>query len=140
MHQLGEWLAHYCGHHHHDTVATVIVSFSVNGVPMSDPTQLPEGDIQVQAVGLNAAGVPVPGITFDYATTTGTLVANPDGTEVLTNAPVGDVTVTATAPNGISGQATGTVVDSVVASVQVTLSPAPGAPASTTATDTPPAA
>lgn len=94
---------------------------------MSDPTQLPEGDIQVQAVGLNAAGVPVPGVTFDYATTAGTLVANADGTEVLTNAPIGDVTVTATAPNGVSGQATGTVVDSVVTSVQVTLAPAPAA-------------
>ena len=131
MHQLGEWLARI-GHHHHDAVATVRVTFSVNGVPMSDTT-LPQGNIEIQAVGLNAAGTVIPGVVFTYTTTAGTLVASPDGTELLTNAPAGDITVTATAPNGVSGSATATVVDPVVASVQVTLSPAPAAALSTPA-------
>lgn len=104
---------------------------------MSDPTTLPEGDIEVQAVGLNAAGVVIPGITFTYSTTVGTVSVLPDGTVELADTTPGDVTVTATAPNGVSGSATGTVVDSVVASVLVTLAPAPAADPGTPAqTDT----
>jgi hypothetical protein len=106
---------------------------------MSDASSLPEGDIQVQAVGLNQAGTPIPGVVFQFSTTVGTLTDNGDGTETLNDTTPGDVTVTATAPNGVSGQATGTIVDSVVASVQVNLTPgsAPGAAPAQPDTSTP---
>lgn len=60
--------------------------------------------------------------TYTWTATAGTIVPGADSTTItISDAPVGDVTATATDPSGISGSATETVVDAP-ATVTVTAS------------------
>lgn len=70
----------------------------------------------------NAEGAVLPGTPVSWTATAGTLVSDPTNPDarILTNAPLGDVTVTATTDNGVSGSDTITIVDSTPASVTVT--------------------
>jgi len=70
----------------------------------------------------NAEGAPLPGTPVSWTATAGTISADPanPGVATLANAPLGDVTVTATTENGIAGSDTVTLVDNTPASVTVT--------------------
>lgn len=71
----------------------------------------------------NAENVPLPGTPVTWSSSAGTLVSDPGGdpdVRVLTNAPIGDVTVTATTENGVAGEDTVTIVDNTPATVTVT--------------------
>jgi DNA/RNA endonuclease G (NUC1) len=56
------------------------------------------------ATGLDATNQPVPGVAFTWTTSDGA-VATVNGSGVASGAAAGDATITATAPNGISGSA-----------------------------------
>lgn len=61
--------------------------------------------------------------SYTWTTTAGTIVPGPDSTTItISDAPIGDVTATATDPLGISGSATATVADQTPATVNVTVS------------------
>jgi hypothetical protein len=70
----------------------------------------------------NAEGAALPGTPVSWTSTAGTISADPNNPAVATlaNAPLGDVTVTATTENGVSGSDTVTIVDNTPASVTVT--------------------
>lgn len=70
----------------------------------------------------NAEGAALPGTPVNWSATAGTISADPanPGVATLANAPLGDVTVTATTDNGVSGSDTITIVDNTPASVTVT--------------------
>ena len=77
--------------------------------------------ITFTAASTDAAGNPVTD-TYEWTTTAGTIAPGPDSTTItISDAPVGDVTATATDPSGVSGSATETVTDAV-ATVTVTAS------------------
>lgn len=70
----------------------------------------------------NAEGAALPGTPVNWSATAGTISADPanPGVATLVNAPLGDVTVTATTDNGVSGSDMITIVDNTPASVTVT--------------------
>ncbi|HZP14624.1 MAG TPA: hypothetical protein VFA96_02290 [Nocardioides sp.] len=98
----------------HVTVTTLEDSVS-NTYPLGSSPRL-------AAAVANAEGVPLPGTPVSWTASAGTLVTDPSNPDVrlLTNAPLGDVTVTATTDNGVSGSDTITIVDNTPASVTVT--------------------
>jgi hypothetical protein len=72
------------------------------------------------AVSDNAENQPVAD-TYTWSTTAGTIVPGADTTTVtISDAPLGDLTVTATDPAGLSGTVTVTIADQTPASVTVT--------------------
>jgi hypothetical protein len=82
----------------------------------------PGAPITFTATSQNAESVDVPD-TYEWTTTAGTIVPGPDSTTVtISDAPLGDLTVTATDPLGISGQTTVTVADQTPFAVTVTAS------------------
>lgn len=82
----------------------------------------PGAIITFTAVSDNAEQQPVAD-TYTWATTAGTIVSGADSTTVtISDAPLGDVTVTATDPAGLSGSVTVTVADQTPATVTVTAS------------------
>ena len=98
----------------------VHVTASQEGNPMS--SFAPGATITFTAVTDNAEGAPVTD-TYTWSTTAGTIVDGPDNTTVtISDAPLGDLTVTATDTAGLSGSATVTVADQTPASVTVTAS------------------
>jgi hypothetical protein len=70
----------------------------------------------------NAENLALPGTPVSWTATAGTISADPNnpGVATLANAPLGDVTVTATTENGVSGSDTVTIIDNTPASVTVT--------------------
>ncbi len=100
--------------------ARITLTATTEGTPMT--TFAPGQTITFAAVSDNAEGAPV-GDTYTWATTAGTIVAGADTTTVtISDAPLGDVTVTATDPAGLSGSVTVTVADQTPATVTVTAS------------------
>lgn len=80
----------------------------------------PGATITLTAVSDNAENVPVAD-TYTWTTIAGTISAGPDSTTAtLVNAPLGDVTVTATDPAGLVGTLTVTVADQTPATITVT--------------------
>jgi len=74
------------------------------------------------AVSDNAEGQTVAD-TYSWTTTAGTIVAGADTTSItISDAPLGDLTVTATDPAGLSGSVTVTIADQTPATVTVTAS------------------
>jgi len=84
-------------------------------------TYAPGTPIKFTAQAENAEAQPVT-TTFSWTASAGTITADdPTGaTATLVNAPIGDVTVTATADNGVQGSDTATVADQTVVTVTVT--------------------
>ena len=82
----------------------------------------PGATITFTATSQNRENVDVPD-TYEWTTTAGTIVPGPDSTTVtVSDAPLGDLTVTATDPLGIAGSVTVTVADQTPAVVTVTAS------------------
>lgn len=80
----------------------------------------PGATITFTAASANAKSQPVAD-SYTWATTAGSIVPGADSTTVtISDAPLGDVTVTATDPNGLAGSVTVTVADQTPASVTVT--------------------
>ena len=80
----------------------------------------PGAVITFTAVSANAEHVAVAD-TYTWTATAGTIVPGADSTTVtISDAPLGDVTVTATDPAGLAGSVTVTVADPTPASVTVT--------------------
>lgn len=74
------------------------------------------------AVSDNAEGAPVAD-TYTWSTTAGTIVPGADDTSItISDAPLGDLTVTATDPAGLTGTVTVTIADQTPASITVTAS------------------
>jgi hypothetical protein len=101
-----------------DRPAAVTVTATLEGQPMS--SFAPGATITFTAVSDNAEQQPVAD-TYTWATTAGTIVSGADSTTItISDAPLGDVTVTATDPAGLAGSVTVTVADQTPASVTVT--------------------
>lgn len=82
----------------------------------------PGATITFTATSQNAESVDVPD-TYEWTTTAGTIVPGPDSSTItISDAPLGDVTVTATDPLGLSGNITATVADPTPVTVTVTAS------------------
>lgn len=98
------------------------VHVTVKGNPMSFA---PGATITFTAASANNTGLTVPD-TYTWTTTAGTIVPGADTTVItISDAPLGDVTATATDPLGLAGSGTATVaevVDETPASVTVTVS------------------
>jgi hypothetical protein len=102
------------------TPTHVHVTASLEGAPMS--SFAPGQTITFTAVSDNAEGLAVAD-AYTWATTAGTVVDGADSTSItISDAPLGDLTVTATDPAGISGTVTVTIADTTPASVTVTAS------------------
>lgn len=104
--------------------ATVTVTLHTEeNSSMSDTTFKPGQIIYAQAVVDNAEGTALTD-SGTWSTTAGTIAPldGSPGWASIVGAPDGDMTVTYTASNGVSGEADGTVSDDVPASVTVTLS------------------
>lgn len=100
--------------------ASVHVTASQEGHTMS--SFAPGQTITFTAVSDNAENVVVAD-TYSWSTTAGTIVPGADTTTVtISDAPLGDLTVTATDPAGLSGSVVATVADQTPASVTVTAS------------------
>lgn len=85
-------------------------------------TFAPGQTITFTAASANAEGVAVTD-TYTWATTAGTIVDGTDSTIVtISDAPLGDLTVTATDPAGLAGSVTVTVADDTPTTVTVTAS------------------
>lgn len=98
----------------HVTVTPLEGSMS-NTYPLGVP-------IKFAAAVANGEGGALPGTPVTWSATSGTVSADPANPAVATlvNAPIGDVTVTATTENGVTGSDTVTVIDNVPATVSVT--------------------
>jgi len=108
---------HHCHHHGHDP-RPASVHVTHQGDTMG--TYAPGTPIDFAAAADNAEQQPVT-TQFSWATTAGTITPAADTlTAVLTDAPLGETTVTATAANGVAGSDTVTVADQTVATVTVT--------------------
>jgi hypothetical protein len=102
------------------TPTSISIYTTLEGAPMT--TFAPGQTITFTAVSDNAEGQPVAD-TYTWSTTTGTIVDGADSTTVtISDAPLGDLTVTATDPTGLTGEVTVTVADQTPASVTVTAS------------------
>lgn len=107
--------------------ASVHITASQEGHTMSDFA--PGTTITFTAATLNAEGVPLTTdtngqpFTYTWTTTAGTIAPGPDTTTItISDAPLGDVTATATDNAGFTGQTTATVADQTPATVTVTAS------------------
>lgn len=82
----------------------------------------PGATITFTAVSDNAEGMAVAD-TYTWTSDAGTIVPGPDSSTItISDAPLGDVTATATDPLGLTASATATVADDTPASVTVTVS------------------
>lgn len=109
----------HCHHHHHpdDRPASITVT-TLGDIVSFAPGQT----ITFTAASENAEQQPVAD-TYTWTTTAGTIVDGADSNTVtISDAPLGDLTVTATDPAGLSGSVTVTVADQTPASVTVTAS------------------
>lgn len=119
-----------CDHPCAATPASITLTASdiPGGPPMSS---YPAGaTVYLTAAVTNAESVPVPD-AVTWSASAGTITAdstNPEWAN-LVNAPLGDVTVTATTSNGIQATDTVTIVDSTPAAITVTDSATPNTPA-----------
>lgn len=85
-------------------------------------TYAPGATATFTATSTNAEGAPVAD-TYTWTATTGTIVPGADDTTItISDAPVGDLTVTATNPAALSNSVTVTIADSTPASITVTAS------------------
>lgn len=106
----------------HDNTPTAVTITATNQEGHTMTTYAPGATATFTAVANNAEGQPVTD-TYTWATTVGTIVDGADTTTVtISDAPLGDLTVTATDLNGITGSVTVTIADQTPASVTVTAS------------------
>jgi hypothetical protein len=100
--------------------ARIHVTVTTEGNTMT--TFAPGAPITFTAGSDNAENQPVAD-TYTWTSTAGTIVPGPDSTTItISDAPLGDVTATATDPLGIAGSATATVADQTPTVVNVTVS------------------
>lgn len=113
----------------HDTTPTAVTITATNqeGTPMT--TYAPGATITFTAATVNAEQQPLATdtngqpFTYTWTASAGTIVPGPDTTTItISDAPLGDVTATATDNAGFSGQTTATVADQTPAGVTVTAS------------------
>jgi hypothetical protein len=128
--RLEEDIERRCCDHECDAPAhiTLTASTSPEGTPMASYTLgVP---VYFTAAVENAEQVPVAD-ALSWSATAGTVSADPANPlwATLVNAPLGDVTVTATTSNGLTATDTVTIVDNVPATVSLTDSAAPNTPA-----------
>lgn len=103
---------------------TLTASASPGGTPMSSYAL--GAPVYLTAAVTNAEQTPITD-TVSWSASAGTVTADPSNPlwATLVNAPLGDVTVTATTSNGIAAQDTVTIVDNTPAAITLTDSGTP---------------
>lgn len=121
---------HLAGHCRHNRPAhiTLTASPSPGGPPMSSYAQ--GAPVYLTAAVTNAEQAPISD-AVSWSASAGTVTADPANPlwATLVNAPLGDVTVTATTSNGIQASDTVTIVDNTPAAITLTDSGTPNTPA-----------